>query len=825
MKKNLFMSMLAMAGMLFATSCSQDELLNEPTTGDYVNAKFTIGTTDDIATRATIGNGEKANVVTCAVFDEKGEEMKTLRQTISISQKQATYDIRLVKGQEYRVAFFAYNKEAAAYDVTYMTNIKINGNQACNIENRDAFTAYTIVTAEESMNAINRNVTLYRPFAQLNLGAYKKDIEAAANAGVTVTNSQIKVSNVYTAFNAYENVVAGETSEVTFAMNGIPSEDLEVDINGDENIGDDEKFEYLALNYLLVGDAGSEKSLTDVEFVWKTADGKTNNPTTVFKNIPVQRNYRTNIIGYLLTNPAQFNIIIDERFEKPDYIVDAPWDGTSVEEPAKDADGAYVVKTAAEWIWLANHKGSVGAIDINADIKLANSIDFGGAEIGAITFKGTFDGQGNSVRNAVLTDDDDNSTENSVGLFGNGTVATIKNLNINNIVADVYSDEHGYVGAVMAAVQDGLSVTLENVHVTDANLKGMQGVGGLVGNVVATGSKLTIKDCSVNNSKIWNYAVEGESGFVCGFVGKVLGTLTFEGNVTSNNVNVIGIYDSGRGEASIDALAAKRAESATITGTANTAGVTVTKYPITEGVTYVGSAIEMVNIAKTAKNSANVVLTDNIDMTGIAYSPFNVSSITFDGNNFTISGVVVENNEDASIFGDADNFNIYDLIIKDSKFVATNNTENAEDAAGALLSFVETHSNKDHKLTNCHVVNCTIGSGKYVGGLVGYKDGTYSIELENCSVKESTIVSSFYDDNIYKGHAGGLIGYVSACSITDCTVSNNNFSNAQGNRIGLFIGTAQNDFKPTGIVSGNEGCSSLCGEINKISDTTGVSGL
>lgn len=165
------------------------------------------------------------------------------------------------------------------------------------------------------------------------------------------------------------------------------------------------------------------------------------------------------------------------------------------------------------------------------------------------------------------------------------------------------------------------------------------------------------------------------------------------------------------------------------------------------------------------------------------------------------------------------------LIIKDSKFVATNNTENAEDAAGALLSFVETHSNKDHKLTNCHVVNCTIGSGKYVGGLVGYKDGTYSIELENCSVKESTIVSSFYNDNIYKGHAGGLIGYVSACPITDCTVSNNNFSNAQGNRIGLFIGTAQNDFKPTGIVSGNEGCSSLCGEINKISDTTGVSGL
>lgn len=758
MKKNLFMSMLAIAGMLFATSCSQDELLNEPTTGDYVSAKFTIGTSDGIATRATIGNGEKANVVTCAVFDEKGEEMKTLRQTISISQKQATYDIRLVKGQEYRVAFFAYNKDAAAYDVTDMKNIKINGNQACNIENRDAFTAYTIVTAEESMNAINRNVTLYRPFAQLNLGAYKKDIEAAANAGVTVTNSQIKVSNVYTAFNAYENVVAGETSEVTFAMNGIPSEDLEVDINGDENIGDDEKFEYLALNYLLVGDAGSEKSLTDVEFVWKTADGKTNNPTTVFKNIPVQRNYRTNIIGYLLTNPAQFNIIIDERFEKPDYIVDAPWDGTSVEEPAKDADGAYVVKTAAEWIWLANHKGSVGAIDINADIKLANSIDFGGAEIGAITFKGTFDGQGNSVRNAVLTDDDDNSTENSVGLFGNGTVATIKNLNINNIVADVYSDEHGYVGAVMAAVQDDLSVTLENVHVTDANLKGMQGVGGLVGNVVTTGSKLTIKDCSVNNSKIWNYAVEGESGFVCGFVGKVLGTLTFEGNVTSNNVNVIGIYDSGRGEASIDALAAKRAESATITGTANTAGVTVTKYPITEGVAYVGSASEFKALNNT---KGNVILTGDVDFNGSDCKWIHLSgTTTFDGKGYTLKNVNVTTDDDYSCglfkYTSSGDITIKNLNIDNLKINNVTDVDAGNGFAGVLFGSVE-HMNSV-TIDNVHITNSDVCGISNVGGFVGYT--TKNVSITNSSIK-STKIHNVAVDN-HSGMVAGVVGTVNS---------------------------------------------------------------
>lgn len=89
MKKNLFMSMLAMAGMLFATSCSQDELLNEPSTGDYVNAKFTIGTTDGIGTRAAVnvGEGTTVNYVACAVYDANGAEMNELRQYVPISEK------------------------------------------------------------------------------------------------------------------------------------------------------------------------------------------------------------------------------------------------------------------------------------------------------------------------------------------------------------------------------------------------------------------------------------------------------------------------------------------------------------------------------------------------------------------------------------------------------------------------------------------------------------------------------------------------------------------------------------------------------------------
>ena len=143
------------------------------------------------------------------------------------------------------------------------------------------FTAYIDVDA--TVNAIEEDVTLYRPFAQLNLGVDNTEWTDAVNAGVTVSKSKIVVTNVYNQFSAYDNavVVTAEPVTMTFAMNTIPTEELEVDVDRDGTIANTEKFKYLALNYLLVGDAGTEKSLTDVEFVWENSDAsKTNNPTT-----------------------------------------------------------------------------------------------------------------------------------------------------------------------------------------------------------------------------------------------------------------------------------------------------------------------------------------------------------------------------------------------------------------------------------------------------------------------------------------------------------------------------------------------------------------
>ena len=375
--------MFAMASMLLATSCSNDDLQGMGANGNFVTARFNVTAPEGMKTR-TIGDGETVNKVVCATYDAKGVEMTDLRQYLEIKGKQAPYSIRLAKGQNYRVAFFAYydadgDNMPEHYNIADLKNIEILGNQLSNVEQRDAFTAYYDIEHGATMQPIEKDITLYRPFAQLNLGSYKEDWAAAVSAGVTVKQTQVTVSNVYNAFSAYDDAVVGETSEVTFALNELPANGYEwlyadVDLNGTP-----EEYKYLALNYLLVGDKNNEKNLTDIKFTWSTADGKSNDPVTEFKNIPVQRNYRTNILGWLLTNPAVFNITIDERFEELDSPYEDDYnlvaiDGTvSTEELAESGYTDFIDNGATEVDVIENvHITAEATAIVVNDVKAAS---------------------------------------------------------------------------------------------------------------------------------------------------------------------------------------------------------------------------------------------------------------------------------------------------------------------------------------------------------------------------------------------------------------------------------------------------------------------
>ena len=70
MNKKLFLGMVAAAGMLLATSCSNDEL-DVVQSGTEAQETFSLGLEGGIATRA-ISDGTGADVLMYAVFDKDG---------------------------------------------------------------------------------------------------------------------------------------------------------------------------------------------------------------------------------------------------------------------------------------------------------------------------------------------------------------------------------------------------------------------------------------------------------------------------------------------------------------------------------------------------------------------------------------------------------------------------------------------------------------------------------------------------------------------------------------------------------------------------------
>ncbi len=62
--------------------------------------------------------------------------------------------------------------------------------------------------------------------------------------------------------------------------------------------------------------ATAEKALKDLTFSFKTNGAAVNYS---FPNIPLQRNYRTNISGNLLSNDATFSVEIKPAWLEPDY--------------------------------------------------------------------------------------------------------------------------------------------------------------------------------------------------------------------------------------------------------------------------------------------------------------------------------------------------------------------------------------------------------------------------------------------------------------------------------------------------------------------------
>ena len=301
--------MFAAAGMLLATSCSNDEL-DVVQSGNEAQVMFSLAAEGGIATRA-ISDGTKADRLVYSVFDENGNRISTIAQVAKSDLTDLltghTETITLAKGQTYQVAFWAQDSDCDAYTVSDDMKVSVSYNDENNNDCRDAF----FNSVEFTVNGDTEiDVELKRPFAQINVGVYEaEDWNYALASGIKIEKSQVVLKNAYTQINLLDGSVSGE-QEVTYTFGNIPNEQLTVDLNND---GTKESYKYLSMSYILVDEA--KATLEDLEFIFKPENGNNIVFSDGLNAVPVQRNWRTNIIGKLLTGDVNFNIVIDEEFD------------------------------------------------------------------------------------------------------------------------------------------------------------------------------------------------------------------------------------------------------------------------------------------------------------------------------------------------------------------------------------------------------------------------------------------------------------------------------------------------------------------------------
>ena len=460
MKKSLFLAVAAVTALF--TACSSDEVVSSANDSNVVNVSFSANFDQVMPTRSVEGesDGTAATRLYVAVYNADKQLIPVIshigmdaggKDFVTVSGKTATVNFQLVKGQTYNFVFWAQNPNATDGAVVFSPadgKVTVDYSKiTANDETLDAFTAH--VNDLTVTGAAQQAVTLKRPWAQVNYGSAQADWDAAVAAGITVAKSKVTVNNVYTTLNALTGQVEGEakTADVELAANTIPASATTartLTVSGTE-------YKYIGLNYLLVGNEG-QQSLIKADLEIQKADGTVIN-TLAFSNVPVQRNYRTNIVGNLLTSQTQFSITLDENYDNDKNIDAAP-------KPAVN------VANADELIAALSDGSGFKQYGI---VKLTEDIDMTGK-----TAKFSLNGYNGSFKNLTLDGDGHKITGLTTPLFSGtwagDTQLAIQNLTIEGANIEETSADHPGTGVFICGISATKSALFDNCHIKNCNL-------------------------------------------------------------------------------------------------------------------------------------------------------------------------------------------------------------------------------------------------------------------------------------------------------------------------------------------------------------------
>ena len=329
--KKLIYCALALAAGLFATSCMQENL--EPVQeGNTVTFKVSL---PEVATKAFDDGREVIDDLVYAVYrttatteDAAFADYENYQRVYQVNPEQktgftngsTTVELELINDQNYVILFWAQNFDADVYNTTDLRNVsyaadKFNALKA----NEGAYAAFSGRAFIEKVKGSSvQSVTLKRPFAQINIATMDPE-----KYDVTVYKTAVTVSRAGAGFNvADQTAIIGEASGIPYTVEfeAAPMPQNEtltvcgltyhscVD-NSDKTA--QQKHHYVAMNYIFSAEN------VNVSYAIETSFGTV---TNTISNVPVKPNFRTNIVGDLLTSDVKYNVTLDQTWGIPDEV-------------------------------------------------------------------------------------------------------------------------------------------------------------------------------------------------------------------------------------------------------------------------------------------------------------------------------------------------------------------------------------------------------------------------------------------------------------------------------------------------------------------------
>lgn len=339
MKRIFNIAFAVAAAALLAASCQRNEHPMGYPSGEEVSVSISAVLPGDggavVKSNAEPGNGSEVNRCILEVYligDNNAASLYGKREIVKVTDLEASFDdLNLITGQKYRFVLWADHVETPntedglAVDNFYDTDADGSGLQnvtmvttgyAGNDDQRDAF-FYSSPEDVTVTGPADYTLDLKRPFGQLNIITTDYGLIPEDHNGLLPAKVQLTYKNIPTGINLL-------TGELLMNTDGSTAQEVigtAVDI-ADLAVAENADAKQLSFDYILAPATG-QHVINELKMSFLKSDGSATGITDyTFKSLPVQRNYRTNVSGALLTDRAGVDVKVEPGFGGDEEVID-----------------------------------------------------------------------------------------------------------------------------------------------------------------------------------------------------------------------------------------------------------------------------------------------------------------------------------------------------------------------------------------------------------------------------------------------------------------------------------------------------------------------